>query len=287
MLTPEELRERANFIGSSDVPALLGFSRWRTPKEVWLEKTRRAIPEPSTSDPAEFGTAVEPVLVEWCAHKVGHPATRGRIAHHPEHPFMRAQLDGWIEARQAVVEAKAYGLFNPRWSGVEWGLDGSDMVPRDVMAQVNFQMACSVAEAGFVTALLGNGMGVRVYYLPRNGELVAAIEEACDEFWNDHVLADVPPETPVGMETFKAIAREPGSWVEIDHDWPDRWSALKDQEKIVAIAVDEAKRGILDEMGEAEKGVTPFGSFSFRADARGRHRFLFHGPEGNALEDEP
>ena len=279
-----ELRERANFIGSSDVPAILGFSRCRTPKDVWLEKTKRLEPKPSTNEPAEFGRMVEPVLVEWASVKLGRNALTNVLAHHPEHAFMRAQLDGVTDRPLAVIEAKAYGLFNPRWDGREWGLEGTDHIPRDVMAQVNFAMACSGAESGHVVALLGGGMGVRVYHLERNERLVRAIEDACLRFWNENVKADVPPDAPAGLEALKHVIREPGSFTEIDHDWPDKWLSLKDQQALIEGAVEDAKRAILEEMGEHEEGVTPFGRFSYRANVKGSRVFRYHGPA--LVEDE-
>jgi putative phage-type endonuclease len=276
-MTPEELRERTNYIGSSDVPAILGLDPYRSPKDVWLEKTRRVEPDLTGSDAADFGHAVEPVLVEWAARKLELEVTRGQVAHHPRHAFMRAQLDGWVEEQQAVVEAKAMGVWNPRWDGREWGRDGTDAVPYRVMAQVNFAMACSTATAGYVVALLGNGMGVRVYYLPRSSGLVDEVERLCLEFWEKHVVADVPPDAPVSRGFVERMIREPEKAVEVDHDWPDRWQALKDQEAMVKDAVDSARTSILAEMQDAEVGFTPFGEFTYKANARGVRSFRFKG----------
>jgi putative phage-type endonuclease len=276
-MSREELQARRAFIGSSDVPAILGFDPYRSITDVWLEKTGRTVVEPSTSEPAEFGTAVEPVLIEWAGRKLDLTVTRGLVAHHPTHPFMRAQMDGWVEGANAVVEAKAYGLWNPRWDGRDWGLDGTDEVPYNVMAQVNFQMACATAERAYVVALLGNGMGVRVYALPRNDALIHEVERRCEAFWTDHVVADVPPDAPASLDTLKTVIREPDGMREITHDWPDRWLNLKEQEGLVSAAVADARRAILQEMGDAEVGFTPFGEFSYRANARGVRTFRFHG----------
>lgn len=276
-MNADELRARRGFVGASDVPAILGLDRYRSSHDVWLEKTGRVELVPTPSDPAEFGSAVEPVLVAWAAQKLGVTVQRGQVAHHPTLPFCRAQLDGWVQSQQAVVEAKAYGLWNPMWDGSEWGNDGSDNVPFNVLAQVNFQMACSSATAGYVSALLGRGMGVRVYYLPREEALVQRIQDAVVAFWEGNVLADVPPTTPVSLDTLKLVVREPDKVVEVDAGWPDRWASLKDQEALVGAAVQEARRSILQEMGDAEVGYTPFGHFSYRANARGVRTFRFHG----------
>lgn len=274
-MTREELRERRAWVGSSDVPAILGMDAFRSPYDVWAEKTGRVDVDDSTSEPAAFGSAVEPVLTEWAGTKLGVTVERGRYAHHPDYPFMRAQMDGWVEATKAVVEAKAYGLFNPRWDGRDWGAPGTDEVPFNVMAQVNFQMACATAASAHVVALLGNGMGVRVYNLPRNEALVREVERRVADFWRNHVLADVPPEGRPSMDTLRLTIREPGGMVEIPHSFPDRWVALREQQVLVNEAVDDLKRQVLEAMGDAEVGFAPLGQFTYKANSRGIRSFRF------------
>ena len=42
MFTTEE---RRNYIGGSDIAAILGMSRWKTPLKLWLEKTGEVEPD--------------------------------------------------------------------------------------------------------------------------------------------------------------------------------------------------------------------------------------------------
>jgi predicted phage-related endonuclease len=37
--------ERIGFIGSSDAAAVLGLSRWKTPLQIWAEKTGQVVPD--------------------------------------------------------------------------------------------------------------------------------------------------------------------------------------------------------------------------------------------------
>ncbi len=60
-LTPQQHQARARGLGGSDIAAVLGLSRYRTPYEVWLEKTGQAVQESGESEPAYWGQVLEDV----------------------------------------------------------------------------------------------------------------------------------------------------------------------------------------------------------------------------------
>jgi putative phage-type endonuclease len=70
-LTEEEwLQLRRGSIGGSEVAAILGQSKYKTPYQVWLEKTGRARFDGS-SPVTEFGHLMEPHLRDYAASKLG------------------------------------------------------------------------------------------------------------------------------------------------------------------------------------------------------------------------
>ena len=275
-LTREELEARTRYLGSSDVPALLGVSPYANVTDLWLSKTGRVELTPTTNPAADLGDRLEPALVQIVADELGTPVEFNRRVHHPERAWMSAQLDGWMPDLARPIEAKTRGLFSPVWDGSDWG-DGGDAVPFDVLAQVCFALLVTGADSGEVVALLGRGMGVRRYTIPRVPNLIEEIERRATAFWEDHVQAGVPPVDVPHLDTLRDLRREAGKSVEVDHEAPFQWENLTDQLRLVEGARDALKAGILHQMGDAERGVTPFGEFTYAADKRGRRTFRYKG----------
>lgn len=274
-LTLEELKERTKYIGSSDIPAILGVDKYRNASDVWLAKTGRLELSETDSRPADLGNRLEQPLVQIVADQLEQPVEFDRRWHRAE--VLSAQTDGWLIDAERPIEAKALGLFNPMFDTSEWGREGTDEVPFRILAQVSFSLLVTGADLAYVSALLGGGLGHRVYEIPRHEGLIAEIEDRALTFWHDHVLADVKPAEVPSIATVREVTREPGRAVEIPEDMPDRWEAIADQEKLIRDAKDRLKAEILDAMGDAEQGVTPFGSFTFTPDKRGRRTFRFKG----------
>lgn len=70
------LRERKKGIGGSDVAAVLGLSPWRTPLDVFNDKTAEAVDEKPQSEAAHFGTILEDVVAEEFARRTGFKVVR-------------------------------------------------------------------------------------------------------------------------------------------------------------------------------------------------------------------
>ena len=66
-----ELRRQG--IGGSDVAAILGLSKWRTPLEVWQDKTATApVEDREPSQAAHFGTVLEETVAQEFASRTGY-----------------------------------------------------------------------------------------------------------------------------------------------------------------------------------------------------------------------
>ena len=116
------------------------------------------------------------------------------------------------------------------------------------------------------------------YVVEASRGLQDEIVEACVAFWNDHVSTRTPPSDSLPtLGAVQQMARVPKRTAEVDEDMPMRWTILKDQQALVKHAIEEAQRDILLQMGDAEYGVTPFGTFKYTPDRRGRRRFLLTG----------
>jgi len=264
------LKRRRKWIGSSDVPAILGVSQYRNIGDVYLEKTGQTIPEVTTNDAADWGDRLEPLMCRWVAERLGVKVKRGQHRQSAD-GILRAQLDGWIESARETVEVKTSGLLNPyfRADTAGWGADGTDEVPFSVLAQVQFALLLSGAARGHVPAFLGGGAGPRHYVIEAVPDLQREIEARCRAFWTDHVLTRVPPTVTPHLDTLSRVAREPGKSVEVDADLIEHYQLVKDQKALVDAAANDARAELIAALGDAEEGYCPFGSVSYRANRRG------------------
>jgi predicted phage-related endonuclease len=192
MITKEQRELRKKYLGSSDLPSVLGMDTWRTIGDVWLEKTGRVIVDEKESGVQDFGTTFEGAVLDHFEKK--HAVTLKR------HQFFAAgsfcsNLDGLIDGSSPeVVEAKTSGLAD------EWGPVGTDEIPERVLIQVHEQMYV-VSEAtqkecriAWVPVLIPafRHFEVRIYEIKRNDALMESAIAIGNQFWREHVLTDTP-----------------------------------------------------------------------------------------------
>jgi len=275
-LTREELAARRHYVGGSDVPAILGVSPYRNITDVWLEKTGRMDPDRTTSRPADLGNRLERPLVELVADQLGERVEFGHRFTRDDAEYKVAQVDGWMPDVSAPIEAKCIGLWNSRFDARDWGSEGTDQVPYYVLVQVVWQLHCSDSVEGYVSALLGGGLGHRVYHIKAVPGLAREIDDRVDRFWHENVLADIEPSMPASLSSYRDVLREPGKVVEVDDALPFAYEAAQVAATDAKKELDRVRQLALQQMGDAETGYTPWGHFTYKANVRGVRTFRLH-----------
>lgn len=191
------LDQRKHGIGGSDVAAIMGLSPWRTPAEVWLEKTGRAEPEDLSDRPhVQRGVDLEAFVGGKFHEKHRTYITRrvNAICQSIERPWAQASLD------YEVSEGKSNGA-----SGYEWGVleiktsrndaDWADGIPVYYMTQVQHYLSVTGRKYAWVAVQFDSDWlwEYREYRIERDEEDIAAINAAVDTFWHDYVEKDVMP----------------------------------------------------------------------------------------------
>ena len=204
-LTPEQLARRSQGLGGSDAAAVLGVSPWRTPLDVYLDKTGQAGPvEPTPA--MEWGNRLEDAVADAAAERLGvRLRRRHKTLARREHPWMLAHLDREVIGQPAIVEIKTAGFRDD-----DWGEEGTDQVPRAYVAQAAHYMA--VRDRGLVhlAVLFLADRRLCLYRIGRDPELEQVLVEAERRFWHDHVLARVPPEPATLADVRKRWPRDEG-----------------------------------------------------------------------------
>jgi len=190
MLTIEQKAVRQTGLGATDAAVVMGLSPYKTPYELWLEKTGRKDEEAILNDSRlRLRHAHEETIAREYAAQFDVKLKRvNQTIYHKRLPFMLCHLDRVIIGQKKIVECKSSsGFLRPAW-----GASGSDEAPIHYILQVQHQLACSGYSDADIAALIDID-DYRIYPMPRNEKVIAKIEDACDRFWHEHVLADVPP----------------------------------------------------------------------------------------------
>lgn len=171
----EWLKVRKLGLGGSDMAAVLGLSPWRSPIDVWLDKTSDTVEE-KESEPMYWGNVLEEVVAQEFAKRSGYKVRNNNFTlQSEEYPYLLANIDREIVGLDAGLECKTANAFKAN----EW--DG-DNVPDAYYIQCQHYMAVTGKSSWWIACLVG---GNTFYYkeIKRNEEVIAAIIETGAAFW--------------------------------------------------------------------------------------------------------
>jgi len=195
MLSNEQKLNRKTGIGGSDAAAVCGVSSFKTPIDVYREKTSNSIKEESENKYAYWGNILEPLILSEYEKETGFSVYKpDKMYRSEKYPWMIAHVDGLIENQNAVLECKTTSFYNSK----EWGEMGSDYIPKEYLLQVAHYAV--VLDVSFVDiAVLIGGNDFRTYRYVRNADLEGELIKAEDIFWNKYVKDNICPE-PINKE---------------------------------------------------------------------------------------
>lgn len=196
------LAERQKGIGGSDVAAMLGLSKWKSPYQLYLDK-RGELPEQDDNEAMYWGRELEPVILKRYELETGLPVTTGEgILEHPDYPFMRANLDGRVDGER-IVEIKTAR------SGDGWGEIGTAEIPLSYALQCQWYLFITGAAIADVAVLIG-GSDFRMYQVRDDLELQEMLKNVAIEFW-ERVQAGIPPDVATYDDAAERYGRSPAT----------------------------------------------------------------------------
>lgn len=189
--SPEWVAERRTGLGGTDMPKILGVSRFGGPMDVFLEKRGLTAPLIET-EAMTWGKLLEDPVAREYARKVGRSVRRAAdFLRHPEYPFLFSNIDRWSLKRGTpvrVLEVKTAGEFMSK----DYGEEGSDQVPPDYLIQVMHYLSVTGKDVGDLAVLIG-GQRHRVFTIERDRELIEGMTEIANDFWEATKQGE-PPE---------------------------------------------------------------------------------------------
>ena len=180
------LEYRKQGIGGSDASVVCGINRYKSPVELWLEKTDQ-MPSQEAGEAAYWGTQLEPFVRAEFTKRTGIEVIHTmQLLQSEEHPFMLANLDGICDVPdvgKCIFEAKTASAYKAS----EW----EDTIPDEYMLQVQHYMAVTGYAGTYIAVLIG-GNTFKWKFVERDEELISMLIELESAFWN-HVQDGTPP----------------------------------------------------------------------------------------------
>lgn len=179
MLTDEQRAKRIEGLGASDSAIIMGFSSYKTPYQLYLEKTGIITSEEELTEAQYWGNALEPLIIKRFSEENDVIVSFPDTVYHPDYDFIFANLDGWIESENAIVEAKSANAFQRK----EWDMAITDGIPLSYIIQIAKQCAITNASRGYCAVLIG-GIEYKQFTYERDAALEELIIRSDREFWH-------------------------------------------------------------------------------------------------------
>lgn len=178
------LLDRKKGIGGSDVASILGVSPFRTALEVYQDKTSPELALDEPTEDMQRGVRVEKyILQEYAERSEVQLNTNIPTIVDKEYPFMRANIDAMVIGQNIVIEAKSTKAPISSWEGG---------IPEYYKAQVAYYAMLTDAEYVEVPVLF-SGWKYACFTYWRDTCYEANIKEAVINFWENHIVKNIPP----------------------------------------------------------------------------------------------
>lgn len=249
----EWLKIRKLGLGGSDMSAVLGVNQWRSPLDVWLDKTSDTV-EKKESEPMYWGTILEDIVAQEFAKRTGYKVRNNNFTlQSEEYPYLLANIDREIVGLDAGLECKTANAFKAD----EWK---DDSVPDAYYVQCQHYMAVTGKASWWIAALIGGNTFV-YKEIKRNEEVIKAIVDTGREFWNlvETKTMPAPDDSKACSEALKKLYQQSnGKAIELPAEYGNAvidYLKIKDQ----LTELESQKRGIenllKDYMKDAEKAT--------------------------------
>ena len=192
MTRDEWLEDRRKSIGGSDAAAVIGLNRYRTPMEVYADKLG-ALPPKEDTESMRLGRDLEEYVAQRFCEASGKKVRRlTETLRNPKYPFAHANIDRRVIGEKAGLECKfSNSLSLKRYKNGEF--------PDEYYTQCVHYLAVTRWERWYLAVIIV-GVGIKIFTIERDEAEIEALMNAERDFWENHVLKQIPPE-PQGTES--------------------------------------------------------------------------------------
>lgn len=250
------LEWRKKGIGGSDASVVCGINRYKSPVELWMEKTDQLQPQ-EAGESAYWGTILEAVVREEFTKRTGlEVCLVKQLLQSEEHPFMLANLDGICnhpDYGTCIFEAKTATAYKAG----EW----EDSIPDEYYLQIQHYMAVTGYRGAYIAVLVG-GNTFKWRFVERDEELIATLIRLEADFWR-HVEDLTPPPLDGSDASTKFLSEQfpnsvPQSHIDLPVNAADlfrQYDAACEQLEVATEQKQQAENLLKQMMGDNEVGI--------------------------------
>lgn len=199
-----------NFVGGSEISAVVGCSRWRSPAGIFALKKRLIKKEPA-SEACYWGNVMEPILRSEFSKRTGYPVKEIPYvlqATDPRFSFLIADIDGIVDlgepggmgsksgSRYAVLEIKTANSFAAQ---EDWKNGEPGFIPTDYYLQIQLYLYITNLESAFIAVLLGGNHFV-YHRIERDNETITGMLLLARRWYEQYFLPNIMP-PPVSVSS--------------------------------------------------------------------------------------
>lgn len=255
--TEEWVQERQNYIGGSDVAAILGESDYTTPLQLWMRK--KGLVEPDPNNPvANFGNVFEPLMTDYFEDLTGLKTRRVNTPFvHEEHDFLRANIDRQILNGDGVEGTGVLELKTTNSHRLK-ALDYQ--YPDEWEYQIQWYLGLTSYTYGFLFIYERDTCEFyEPIYIERNDELINEMQHRVIDWWQLHMVQGKRPD-PINEEDLLMLYPDSsdGKIVEASQSTRQLYQQLKqvrEEKSELKEQETELKNLLKEELGEAERLV--------------------------------
>lgn len=253
MAYEEWLAWRKKGIGGSDAATVAGLNPWRSPINVYLDKTTDQPPQ-EDNERMRVGRDLEDYVAKRFEEAIGARVRRENyLLQHPEHEFMLANLDRVLIGENAFLECKTTGSY----SKSEW----EEGIPLHYELQCLHYMAVCGFDYGYIACLIGNEKFI-YHKIERDEETINNLIAIEKDFWERYILGDEVPE-PDGSNAYTEVIKKKYHTsivesIELNDSFSEKFNRRDELEKYIKAMEQEKKQidqEIQLEMKECEVAV--------------------------------
>lgn len=192
-----ELRKKG--LGGSDIGTMLGFNTFKSPYQLWLEKTEQiAADDISDKVAIQVGNELEDLVARIFTQQTGLKVQKDNKTHfHDDYPFLLANIDRKIVGQKALLECKTTGVFNKS----QWV---DDEIPAPYLMQVQHYLNVLDFDKAYIAVIIGNN-DFLWKEIKRDDELIKAYTERAVAFWETNITKKIPPSIDGSKSTSEAL----------------------------------------------------------------------------------
>jgi predicted phage-related endonuclease len=262
-----EDRPRTDFLGASELGAILSFDPFQTGKDVWLKKTHRQGERPKTGD-TERGILLEPVVRDSVMPGMTirdrgevlrvDPPEPGMMFVDDEADMLGAHPDGGIQIKDSLWPTGAWELKCP--TRMMYDTYREQGLGRQYVLQLNSSIGLSGRDWGAFTVHCADSWETLTFPLEFDQEVYDFCRSKGAEWWEKFVVTDTPPPEFFDVGTEPDYPELKGEAVFTQDDeliaMVRRFAELKEMEKRVEALLkgekgEDAEPGLTQQLLEA------------------------------------